>query len=205
VQCGPQAAPALPANGACACRQRSRVGRGGVLHAAQRTVRSAPRKQLAAASYSGPACAVLPERRAMAQHRAVAAFARSAPDCSAAAHRADRSRHRHRGGRPRPRPAAPPVGDVMTTESVTVRESDSVRGVLAAMRHEGVRHTPVTDSKGVLLGVITLDDVLGVVSARAGRGDRKRAAARAAGAALRALTADSAFRGSASARTRLHA
>jgi CBS domain-containing protein len=39
-----------------------------------------------------------------------------------------------------------------------------VLDVLAVMRHKGVRRLPVTDSKGVLLGVITLDDLLGVVS-----------------------------------------
>jgi CBS domain-containing protein len=45
-----------------------------------------------------------------------------------------------------------------------VREADSVLDVLAAMRRKGVRRLPVTDAKGVLLGMITLDDVLGVVS-----------------------------------------
>ena len=56
------------------------------------------------------------------------------------------------------------VGDVMSAEPVTARENDSVLDVLAAMRHTGVRRIPVTDARGVLIGVITLDDVLGVVS-----------------------------------------
>lgn len=56
------------------------------------------------------------------------------------------------------------VGDVMTADPVTARETDSVLDVLASMRRKGVRRVPVTDSKGVLLGVIAFDDVLGVVS-----------------------------------------
>jgi CBS domain-containing protein len=61
-------------------------------------------------------------------------------------------------------PSALTVGDVMSTNPITVREGDSVLDVLAVMRHKGVRRLPVTDGKGVLLGVITLDDLLGVIS-----------------------------------------
>jgi len=61
-------------------------------------------------------------------------------------------------------PSTLTVGDVMTADPVTARETDSVLDVLSAMRQKGVRRLPVTDAKGVLLGVITLDDVLGVVS-----------------------------------------
>jgi signal-transduction protein with cAMP-binding, CBS, and nucleotidyltransferase domain len=61
-------------------------------------------------------------------------------------------------------PSSLTVGDVMSVNPITVREGDSVLDVLAVMRHKGVRRLPVTDSKGVLLGVITLDDLLGVVS-----------------------------------------
>jgi len=55
------------------------------------------------------------------------------------------------------------VGEVMGDELVTARETDSVLDVLGTMRRKGVRRVPVTDAKGVLLGVIALDDVLGVV------------------------------------------
>lgn len=61
-------------------------------------------------------------------------------------------------------PGALTVGDVMSADPVTAREADSVLDVLSAMRHKGVRRLPVTDAKGLLLGVITLDDLLGVVS-----------------------------------------
>jgi CBS domain-containing protein len=56
------------------------------------------------------------------------------------------------------------VGEVMSEELVTARETDSLLDVLGTMRAKGVRRVPVTDGKGVLVGVITLDDVLGAVS-----------------------------------------
>lgn len=61
-------------------------------------------------------------------------------------------------------PSALTVGDVMSADPVTAREADSVLDMLSAMRHKGVRRLPVTDAKGILQGVITLDDLLGVVS-----------------------------------------
>lgn len=53
--------------------------------------------------------------------------------------------------------------DVMSTSLVTAREQDSVMDVLGAMRRAGVRRVPVTDVRGVLLGVLSLDDLLEVV------------------------------------------
>ena len=61
-------------------------------------------------------------------------------------------------------PSVVTVGDVMSTDLATVREADSVLDALATMRHKGVRRLPVTDAKGSLIGLITLDDVLGVIS-----------------------------------------
>ena len=61
-------------------------------------------------------------------------------------------------------PGSLTVGDVMTDEPETAQEADSMLDVLSTMRHKGVRRLPVTDTKGVLLGVITLDDLLGVIS-----------------------------------------
>jgi CBS domain-containing protein len=55
------------------------------------------------------------------------------------------------------------VGDVMSADLVTVRESDSVLDTLEAMRRHGVRRVPVTDERGVLQGVLSLDDVTEVV------------------------------------------
>lgn len=61
-------------------------------------------------------------------------------------------------------PAAVTVGDVMSTDLATAREADSVLDALAVMRCRGVRRLPVTDAKGSLIGLITMDDVLGVIS-----------------------------------------
>jgi CBS domain-containing protein len=56
------------------------------------------------------------------------------------------------------------VGDVMSREPLTVREVDTVLDVLAAMRRRGVRRVPVVDAQGLLVGILALDDVLGVLA-----------------------------------------
>jgi CBS domain-containing protein len=56
------------------------------------------------------------------------------------------------------------VGEAMTTDVVTVREEDSVLDVLDLMRRKGIRRIPVTGPQEVLVGIVTLDDLLGVVS-----------------------------------------
>lgn len=52
------------------------------------------------------------------------------------------------------------VGDLMTSDLVTAREDDSIYDVLAAMRRRGVRRVPVVTPGGVLVGIVTLDDLL---------------------------------------------
>jgi len=61
-------------------------------------------------------------------------------------------------------PSVVTVGDVMSSDLATARDGDSVLDALAAMRHKGVRRLPVTDAKGGLIGLITIDDVLGVIA-----------------------------------------
>ncbi|MDD5333680.1 MAG: CBS domain-containing protein [Rhodoferax sp.] len=56
------------------------------------------------------------------------------------------------------------VEDVMTTDLVTAREDDSVIDLLRTMRRKGVRRIPVVDGQGQLVGVVTLDDVLDILS-----------------------------------------
>lgn len=56
------------------------------------------------------------------------------------------------------------VSDAMTTDVVTAREEDSVLDVLDLMRRKGVRRVPVTGPQAVLVGIVTLDDLLGIVS-----------------------------------------
>lgn len=56
------------------------------------------------------------------------------------------------------------VGDVMTSEVTTASDTESLFEVLSKMRNQGVRRLPVTTSDGLLLGIITLDDLLGLLA-----------------------------------------
>lgn len=60
------------------------------------------------------------------------------------------------------------VGDAMSTDLVTVREGDSMFDALRLMRQRGVRRVPVTADKGQLVGIVTVDDVLGIVAEQIG-------------------------------------
>ena len=52
------------------------------------------------------------------------------------------------------------VGDVMSLKLVTVTEQTSLLDTLESMHQHGIRRLPVVDSAGVLVGIITLDDLL---------------------------------------------
>ena len=52
------------------------------------------------------------------------------------------------------------VGDVMGSELHTAQESDELWSTLDRMRQLGVRRMPVVDEKGGLVGILTADDVL---------------------------------------------
>ncbi len=58
------------------------------------------------------------------------------------------------------------VGEVMTTDVVSVRDDDSVLDALALMRRRGVRRVPVVTRAGLLVGIVTLDDLLRIVVAQ---------------------------------------
>jgi predicted transcriptional regulator len=51
------------------------------------------------------------------------------------------------------------VSDVMSDDLVTAREHDSIEAALKKMEDHGVRRLPITDTDGVLIGILTLDDV----------------------------------------------
>ncbi len=57
-----------------------------------------------------------------------------------------------------------PLSEAMTTDVVTAREEDSVLDLLELMRRKGVRRVPVTGAQGVLVGLVTLDDLLEVMA-----------------------------------------
>lgn len=52
------------------------------------------------------------------------------------------------------------VGDVMSFELVTAREEDSLFDAIKLMRCRGVRRVPVVDRAGVLVGILSVDDLL---------------------------------------------
>lgn len=56
------------------------------------------------------------------------------------------------------------VEDVMSADPVVVREDASVIDLLRTMRAKGLRRLPVTDAGGALVGLIALDDLLGVIA-----------------------------------------
>ena len=62
-------------------------------------------------------------------------------------------------------PKALRVGDLMTRQPVVVSESASISAALGEMRRIGIRRIPVTDRNGLLVGVLSLDDILGALSA----------------------------------------
>jgi CBS domain-containing protein len=56
------------------------------------------------------------------------------------------------------------VGDVMSYELVTVNEDTSLVDGVALMHQKGVRRVPVVDYKGMLVGILTADDILELIA-----------------------------------------
>jgi CBS domain-containing protein len=58
------------------------------------------------------------------------------------------------------------VGDVMTSDPLTLAESLGVSEAIAALRTRGVRRAPVVNEAGEVVGIATLDDLLPAVAAQ---------------------------------------
>ncbi|MGW8246498.1 MAG: CBS domain-containing protein [Acidiferrobacterales bacterium] len=52
------------------------------------------------------------------------------------------------------------IGDIMSTDPVTVDESATLLDALEIMRKQGVRRVLVVNAEGVLLGMLAVDDLL---------------------------------------------
>lgn len=52
------------------------------------------------------------------------------------------------------------VGDVMSSDLLTVREDNGIEFALREMRRVGVRRAPVVGAGGELVGVLSIDDVV---------------------------------------------
>ena len=61
-------------------------------------------------------------------------------------------------------PEALRLGDVVTGPFFLVHEDDSLFDALEMMRGHGVRRVPVVDADGGLAGIITADDVVGLLA-----------------------------------------
>ena len=61
-------------------------------------------------------------------------------------------------------PPETPVSEVMTQPPMTTRDDDYVYQAIARMRRTGLRHMPVVDSAGLLVGLLTLHDTLGTAT-----------------------------------------
>ena len=61
-------------------------------------------------------------------------------------------------------PEAVSVGDAMSFELVTADENDDLMHVIEIMRDRGIRRIPVVDAEEVLLGILSVDDVLDLIS-----------------------------------------
>jgi CBS domain-containing protein len=54
------------------------------------------------------------------------------------------------------------VGDIMSPEVVSARETEPLEAALKKMEEHGIRRLPVVDGNGTLVGIVTLDDALRV-------------------------------------------
>jgi len=61
-------------------------------------------------------------------------------------------------------PARLRVEDVMVAPALTVLEGESFIDLLRTMRRLGLRRLPVTSAAGMLVGLVTLDDALEILS-----------------------------------------
>ena len=52
------------------------------------------------------------------------------------------------------------VGDIMTGDLITVKESEGVFRTIQLMRAKGARRAPVVDSEGALAGIVSVDDLV---------------------------------------------
>jgi len=56
------------------------------------------------------------------------------------------------------------AGDAMSFELTTVTEDDDLMHVIEVMRDKGIRRVPVIDANEALVGILTVDDLVDLVS-----------------------------------------
>jgi CBS domain-containing protein len=61
-------------------------------------------------------------------------------------------------------PTTVTVGEIMAPELVTAREVDEPWDTIRVMRERGVRRMPVVGDDGLLVGIVTVDDLLEIIA-----------------------------------------
>lgn len=56
------------------------------------------------------------------------------------------------------------LGDVMYRDIVLGKENDDVNETIKIMRQRGIRRLPVVDDRGVLVGIVTMDDLIDLIA-----------------------------------------
>lgn len=84
-------------------------------------------------------------------------------------------------------PGVVSVGDIMSFELTTAREDEPTWEALQRMRNKGVRRMPIVDQDGLLVGIISTDDLLELLAEELGQlvriiGREREREARARGA-----------------------
>jgi CBS domain-containing protein len=61
-------------------------------------------------------------------------------------------------------PYAVTVDDIMSREPLTANEGDGLNDLLQGLRLAGFRRAPVVDARGALIGIVTIDDAIEVIT-----------------------------------------
>jgi CBS domain-containing protein len=56
-------------------------------------------------------------------------------------------------------PGTTRAGDVVTYDPVLALESETIETVAARMREHGIRRLPIVDDRGLIVGMVTSDDL----------------------------------------------
>ncbi len=60
------------------------------------------------------------------------------------------------------------LGELMTDDLFTIPESEGIFQAIQSMRTHGLRRAPVVDRKGGLVGIVAVDDLLGLLAEELG-------------------------------------
>ncbi len=56
------------------------------------------------------------------------------------------------------------LGDVMYRDIILGKENDDINETIKIMRQRGIRRLPVVDDRGVLVGIVTMDDLIDLIA-----------------------------------------